>query len=317
MKYLYLPLLFVPFLVAGQKQVQVRIDQMVSNAPFKLHVAYEDDGGVAYEPRRLEYYVSHPVIVHDGGQRTAPKRAYFLVNGGTETVLDLGDMDVEVIEGIEFSIGVDSASNHLDPANYPEDHPLAYQDPSMHWGWVSGYRFVAYEGKCGDGLLHTFEIHSIGDELYKTVQLTTGAEVSADTLVIPLVADYGRLLEDIEIDGGLYAHGNLGAATQIMNNFETRVFSAPLVSSIQNGAEAADIRLMPNPSGVFSTLEWSAVTEAGWIEIHDVAGNLVNSLRTGPGMSRVVLEAPLPGLYFVRVGMDGGGVAVRKWVVCP
>ncbi len=317
MKYLYLPLLFTPFLLAGQKQVLVKIDQKVNESAFKLHVAYEDDGGVVYEPRRLEYYVSHPVIVHDGGQRTAPKRVYFLVDGGTETVLDLGEMDVEVIEGIEFSIGVDSASNHLDPANYPEDHPLAYQDPSMHWGWVSGYRFVAYEGKCGEGLLHTFEIHSIGDELYKTVQLATGAEVSEDTLIIPLVADYGRLLEDINIDGGLYAHGNLGAATQIMVNFETLVFSAPLVSAIHDADDVAGVRVVPNPSGTNATLEWIAAQTGGWVDIHDAAGNLVAFLRPGPGMSTMALQAPVPGLYIVRIGMADGSVAVRKWVVRP
>lgn len=317
MKYLYLPLLFTPFLLAGQKQVLVRVDQKVNESAFKLHVAYEDDEGVAYEPHRLEYYISHPVIVHDGGQRTAPKRAYFLVDGGTETILDLGEMDVEVIEGIEFSIGVDSASNHLDPANYPEDHPLAYQDPSMHWGWVSGYRFVAYEGKCGEGLLHTFEIHSIGDELYKTVQLATGAEVSEDTLIIPLVADYGRLLQDISIDGGLYAHGNLGAATQIMVNFETLVFSAPLVSAIHGTDENAWVRLVPNPSGANATLEWLAAQTGGWVDIHDAAGHLVAFLRAGPGMSTMALQAPVPGLYFVRIGMADGSVAVRKWVVRP
>lgn len=317
MRYLVLPFLFAPLLLAGQKQVLVRIDQKVDDAAFKLHVGYVDDNGVAYEPRRLEFYLCHPEVVHDGGQRTAPKRVYFLVDGGTETVLDLGDMDVEVIEGIEFSIGVDSASNHLDPANYPEDHPLAYQDPSMHWGWVSGYRFVAYEGKCGEGLLHTFEIHSIGDELYKTIQLATGAEVSEDSLIIPLVADYGRLLEDISIDGGLYAHGNLGAATQIMNNFEQRVFSAPLVSPIKVANEGEEVRLLPNPSGANATLEWPTVAAGSRVDIFDASGNLVTSHRPGSGMSTMTLQAPVPGLYFVRIGMANGSVAVRKWVVRP
>ncbi|MBK7304311.1 MAG: hypothetical protein IPI90_13940 [Saprospiraceae bacterium] len=29
------------------------------------------------------------------------------------------------------------------------DSPLAFQDPSMHWGWTSGYRFIALEGMIG------------------------------------------------------------------------------------------------------------------------------------------------------------------------
>lgn len=71
--------------------------------------------------------------------------------------------NVNKVEAITFSVGVEQAYNHLDPASFPPDDPLAPQNPEMHWGWVSGYRFAAVEGEAGPNLDQHFEIHSIGD----------------------------------------------------------------------------------------------------------------------------------------------------------
>ncbi len=64
-------------------------------------------------------------------------------------------------EGIRFMMGVDSISNHADPATFPNDHPLnPLVHKTMHWGWNPGYIFSKVEGRYMEGgLSKTFSYH--------------------------------------------------------------------------------------------------------------------------------------------------------------
>ena len=54
---------------------------------------------------------------------------YLLVRPAVDSMYDLGSHpDITNVESITFSVGVDQAHNHLDPASYPASHPLAPQN---------------------------------------------------------------------------------------------------------------------------------------------------------------------------------------------
>ncbi len=48
---------------------------------------------------------------------------------------------------IRFSVGVDEARNHGDPAQYAAAHPLNPNLNQLHWDWQGGYIFLALEGR--------------------------------------------------------------------------------------------------------------------------------------------------------------------------
>ena len=84
---------------------------------------------------RLEYYLSDMSVVHDGGQETPLNGAYVLADAFVDEVHPLGLVSgVESVEGLKFKVGIDPENNHSDPVTWPQDHPLAPQVPSMHWG---------------------------------------------------------------------------------------------------------------------------------------------------------------------------------------
>lgn len=312
---LLLGLLF-PFLVQAQQMVRVFIEAKAGAEPFVMNQVMTDDQGNPYQPTFLAYYVSRPIVIHDGGQQTPAPNAYFLVRGDQKAMLELGEMNVQQIEGVIFSIGVDQASNHLDPASYPSDHPLAYQNPSMHWGWAAGYRFVAYEGRSGNGLVYSYEIHSIGNELYKTVELSTGAREEDGELWIELEGDYTRLLEGIDVSGGLYAHGNLGGASTIMDNFEERVFRVKVVSGLEPSPLAWAPAMLPNPSGRRSMLALDLRgAESAFVRVSDLSGRMVLERPLPVGEIREHLEVDRPGMYFVQLWRDGALWRTERWVV--
>lgn len=319
MKKALLLLFFVStlFSLQGQKNVILHFVQKAGAEDFALNASFTTGQGHQYKAERLEYYVSLPSVTHDGGQVTETPTKYFLVDAAEEAWLELGEMDVENIEGVTFSIGVDEARNHLDPALYPPTHPLALQNPSMHWGWVGGYRFIAMEGKSGNNFAYFFEIHSIGNELYRTVNLQTEAEADGDNLIIHLRADYNKLLDNIDISGGVYAHGNLGAAAAIMDNIGSIVFSPYSTTSVNSRSFDGYFHISPNPAtgGAGQADFYLPLGDEYQLAVTDLAGRLV-SLRTLPtGYASESLSAPGAGMYLVQLRQNGVPVATKKWVV--
>jgi hypothetical protein len=58
----------------------------------------------------------------------------------------LGNLMPDTYTGLQLSLGIDSARNHLDASQYAPENPLALQVPSMYWGWNQGYIFALLEG---------------------------------------------------------------------------------------------------------------------------------------------------------------------------
>ncbi len=249
---------------------------------------------------RLSYYLSDIELIHDGGQRHAFEDLYILVHG-TQDEYELGMADVQEIEGIAFSIGVDSATNHADPALWPADHPLSFQSPSMHWGWASGYRFLAIEGlldgnQDGDPE-KVWEFHVVGDQLLTQVEvvLDEPQSVSMGTAV-HLHADYLKLFNQVSMDNILHGSGSL--VTKMMGNWvKGPVFTAiPMVTSTHQPAPATPyLRVLGNPTGDLLRLEVSgdALTPDACIRIVDLQGRLIAGKTIGDLAG--TLEMPIPG----------------------
>lgn len=135
--------------VIAQSDVYIQINHKLDTDPFDFSVEHTNNLGDEFNVTRLEYYMSSITITHDGGIETVVPETWILANAGTFTNVYLGSFDITTLESVSFGIGVEGDYNHLDPASYPSEHPLAPKSPSMHWGWSPGYRFVAMEGSGG------------------------------------------------------------------------------------------------------------------------------------------------------------------------
>jgi hypothetical protein len=50
-------------------------------------------------------------------------------------------------KGLQFTLGLDSATNHGNPMVWPSNHPLNPNLNGLHWGWAGGYIFQAMDGR--------------------------------------------------------------------------------------------------------------------------------------------------------------------------
>lgn len=272
---------------------------------FKLGNVYKGTAkGGFYTPTMLRYYISGVTLHLTDGKNVSFPETYILVDIRDVQRYPIGDADVSSgIDSITFHIGVDKERNHLDPTTYPEWHPLALKNPSMHWGWAAGYRFVTYEGMGGTSagsLSAAFQIHSLDDKLYTSCTVALGGMVANE---IPLVANYERLLKNIDVSRGLINHGSEDEAATLMVNMGARtspVYTAYLPTSITEAI--LPLPIFPNPAHDVILLPAGAAAVA----FYDNHGACVQRVHVGSSVNVVSVSALAQGTYQVQVQYDDG-----------
>lgn len=299
------------YIAKAQTPVELHITHKLSGMPFAFNTATQNSLGNDFNVTRLEYYVSKISIKHDGGMVTPVPNHYILANGSSNVTSALGSFNITNIESVSFHIGVDTPINHADPSLQPNGHPLAPKSPSMHWGWASGYRFVAVEGKSGASLGQVYEVHALGDKNYFEITIPVAGISQAGKIIIPINADFTQAFKGINLSAGLISHGEDDEAAILLNNFKNDVFYAGHpVSVATTTKEASAVSIYPNPSNGAVTIGFNN-TNMATVQIYDVQGRLVTALEKAAGKSYLSLHIDVAGLYFLKVTAKGN-TSVQK-----
>ena len=319
MRSLFSTVLFFTFTVITNAQVDVSIHmhQKLGDQPFGYNSVVQTAAGYYIKVTRLQYYISEVKLIHDGGQITPVTDQYFLVTPTVDSILELGNFDITSLEGIEYSLGVDAGHNHLDPASYPSSHPLAPKNPSMHWGWTAGYRFIALEGFGGatsGTVSNNFQIHTIDDTNYQTLSMNTSGELTEGHLAIHVTADYMKMFEGINAQNGIISHAANGASKKQMDNMQSIVFSAEGTTATIDLDPSIEFAVSPNPSKGLVRLSYD-LSKFNFSEaiVSDLTGRTI-SRRFIPAIANdFTMEMDVPnGAYIINVVSDGTLVVARK-----
>lgn len=297
----------------AQKDIHLIIQHRAGANFFKAFDTLKNNLDNSFFMDRMDYYLSDIRLIHDGGQEITIPSKYILVKTDMAVDEDLGSFNITNLEGIRFGIGVDSSVNHLDPATYPSTHPLAFQSPSMHWGWASGYRFVATQGNMGSKS-QTWELHALGDKNYGYAVVMTSGKTNGSEIDIVLDADYQEAFRNIQVDGNLNYHGEDLEAPILLDNFQNHVFSeATSFISIEE-APIIKMRIGPNPSSGIVHYQLSDNSKGDIIELRDLSGRIVSRHKISVE-GRGVLEISSPGIYLMSVIRAHRVIATEKIVV--
>lgn len=318
-KLLLLLLTVASFRSAAQVNVTLHMDQKLAGEPFTYDRPVQADLGYWYKLTRLQYYISEIKLIHDGGIVTPVTDMYLLVDPAVVSSFDLGSFPIGTLEQIQFSIGVDSAHNHLDPSTYPNGHPLAPQNPSMHWGWISGYRFIAIEGYAGadsNSLNNNFQIHTVGEDNYRYISLDVSGKVNGNVMDIHIQADYERFLNNIDVSGGLISHAATGPSKTIADNTRS-LFKAVETTAVHDPMVPGSFDISPNPASHIATLQYHF---PGYHQVRctifDMNGHAVFARELEEsGEPLELLTDWQRGIYIVRLTSKETLLAVEKLVV--
>jgi len=302
----------------AQNSVQLNINHKLGNQDFALLTGSTNNLNDDFNLSRLEYYITEFTIIHDGGQTTEVNDLWVLVNAANATEIDLGNHNITEVEGIKFHVGVDDEHNFLDPASYPSDHALAPKNPSMHWGWASGYRFAALEGNGGANYDNLIQLHGLGSENYNEVSVNVTASANSSAVNINIDADYARALENIAVNSGVVVHGFDNEAQEMLENFQLYVFSSKTgTTATIDFSEISSVDLFPNPTndGMSSFLINATEENVYQVSITNVLGKEIQSLKNVTSNEVVDLNLETAGLYFINLIKENQTIISKKLIV--
>ncbi len=308
---------FTVAITNAQQEVILRLEHMVGDEPFELNTEYnEPEQGYNFNITRLQYYISQIEVTHDGGQVTLMPETWLLVDAAEQSDYELGSYSINSVEAISFWVGIEKEVNHLDPTQYPPGHPLAPQNPAMHWGWAAGYRFACLEGKTGFNLILTYQIHALGDANYHEVSFETGGFNEDGNLVIPVQADYLGLYKDIDVSSGLIEHSEFAEAALMLDNFSTEVYSAMYYTSVEETFEGT-FAIGPNPSASGSSQAFLSLPGGNQYElsVFDMSGRMIRTQSLTGGNHTVRLQPGQPGFYLVQLTKNGKLIRSDKLIL--
>ncbi len=300
----------------AQTPVELHITHKLSgNTPFSFNQQTKNDLGNDLEFTRVEYYISKISIKHDGGMITQVPNHYILVNAQQDVTDQLGNFNITNVESISFFIGVDTPANNADPSAQPSGHPLAPKSPSMHWGWASGYRFIAIEGNGGASLNQKFELHGLFNENYYEQTINVSGVSKNGKLIIALNANYAQCLKGIDVSAGLISHGLNVADKTALANFRDNVFKSGNPVSVKNVTEETNsLVIYPNPTtGSFNITSNQA--NSATISVLDIQGRIIKQLEKSNTQENVKIDIQTPGVYILKAAFDSGNTQVEKIVV--
>ena len=294
--------------VFAQKDVKLKINHFMGTSPFAFNTEAQNDLGNAFKLNRLEYYISGISITHDGGQETKMSDTYILVKANQSEAVLIGNIDITEIEAINFSIGVDPGVNNGDPTVWNFSHALAPKSPSMHWGWASGYRFVALEGKSGANFSQDFQIHALGNKNYFEQSIPVSGEDVDGALVISLNADYTKALSGMNMESGLIEHSEDNEAATCLRLFQTSVFTNLAgegnVLAISNIKVTNVVSVYPNPSNGTVTIQVEDDRfQSAKITVTNLLGETIEEVNSIETIKDLTIETP--GIYFLTITKDG------------
>jgi len=297
----------------SQQNVSLKINHQLGSSAFALNQATTNNLGNSFTITRLQYYISEIKLTHDGGLVTNVPSTYILVDATTTTNVALGSFNITNLEGISFGIGVEAPMNNSDPSLHAAAHPLAPKSPSMHWGWASGYRFVAIEGNTGTNFSQIWQIHALGNRNYRTQSIVTSGNLQNGTIVAELDADYTQALTGITVNSNLLNHGEFNEAATLLTNFRTGVFT-PLTVGLNENSSLVKFGISPNPSAgeikisldnSYSNLSYKVMDMVGREVMNGVLEN----------SSNYSLSIDQKGIYMINLFENGALIGSEKVIV--
>jgi len=184
--------------------VQFHLQAKVGAEDFAYDQEYADAGGRKYKFSRAQFYLSMIRFLNNDGLVNASNNV--LLVDPTVEMYDLGAVTPGQYTNINMRVGVEGDLNHTDPATYPSTSPLSPQNPSMHWSWNSGYKFIVLEGMAdttlnANGAVDAPFVFHVGlDEMLKALVLPADIDAQVDgSATINIQVDYGKFFEGIDL----------------------------------------------------------------------------------------------------------------------
>ena len=327
MRKLLLLLLLAGFTFSGiSKELIIHFNHKVNGMAYVDGQMYDDGSGNKFKINKAQMLFSRIRVYHDGGSImtfTGKEDYIFLTLDGSE--ISLGEQTFTKIDSLVIDFGIDSVTNHSNPALFAMDHPLAIAfGMDQHWGWAAGYKFAIVEGeydKSGTGSIDgAFGFHAIGDYYRQTLTFKTGGVEISGKQVLIVDVNYERFFNGIDITTMGVKHGGDPSLpgepiTKAMVNIGTEPVFETSTTTVGFEAVHAEAEFEISPNLVSDRVNIVPATDVDYmIQIYSSTGSLVAETGWKNGSIDVEINASA-GIYFVKLTPKEGSPGVERIVV--
>lgn len=303
----------------SQTQINLNIKHQAAGEVFSYENPITNNLSDPIDASIIRYYLSGISLIHDGGIQTNINDLFVLADAGFENFIELGVFDnIQSLEQIKFHIGLPYQVNHSDISAYPEDHPLSFQNPSMHWGWALGYRFLIAEGDNGLNLGNSFQIHTTGDSNYKTLFLDAAFTIEGNSATINILAEVPNLFKDINMANAIYNHGENAESAVAIENLATSVFTiGDMVVNNMDVLQANQFVVAPNPTqtGSVDIQIDMPIASTYDVQIINQLGQTEQAFNFSGTQFSKSIQGLTSGMYFIQMNNAQGAAITQKLIV--
>lgn len=138
--------MLVAFAAPAQK-LRLEFEPRWADTPLKLVSALPGAEASDLTVTRLDGLLSELALQRMDGTWLKSRDWFVFLSAGKGRLSASADgLPAEEFKTIRFRVGVNSELNSSDPQQWPAEHPLHPDVCGLHWGWRSGYVFLALEG---------------------------------------------------------------------------------------------------------------------------------------------------------------------------
>jgi hypothetical protein len=205
--------------------LQFQMDFNVAGEALELNKDYTING-TKIRFIAANYYMGGLKITQENNDVVDFSNQYLLAGLGSGAVVNEA-VAISNIKNVKFFVGVDSITNKMsesDFTNRPTGDPLGMQNPSMHWSWSTGYRFLRVDGIAdtdGDGTPETaVEYHLGNNPMLKNIDINASILIKAGDNRLTFGFDLAQFFAGVDFPTELatHVHDNLTLATKLRDN---------------------------------------------------------------------------------------------------
>ena len=181
--------------------------------------------------KTANYYMGGLQLQHSDGSTIDLSTQYLLAGLGNTATLS-SDIPIGSITSASFFIGVDPVNNTQSENSFvsrPVNDPLSLKDPSMHWNWNTGYKFVRFDGEVDtddDGVVDTPIAYHLGsDPLLKNMSINRTLNLESGDNTITFDFQMEKFFSSVDFKTELDTHtgNNLPLAMRLHGNLEATI----------------------------------------------------------------------------------------------
>lgn len=187
-----------------------------------------DINGTALQVNVAQFYIGDISLT---GAETVASEDFFVIGTALNSI-SLPETQAGTYD-LSFGVGVNAAINALPEEDFttrPVGDPLGMQEPSMHWSWNAGYKFLRIDGMVdtdADGVPdQAVEYHLGNDAFYAILNSPSQVNLSEADDTITLRFDLAALFGGADLSTGEVTHvgDNKPLADLMLANY-TEAFS--------------------------------------------------------------------------------------------